>query len=220
MGMALSSPLQAGEKYYVSFFLNLAGTQWYRLGTNKVGVRFSSTSYSLSSPVPISNFAHVYSTSAVTDTSNWVQVFGSFTADSSYAYLSLGNFFDDANTDTAKLGSFNFTNYYYIDDVCVSTDSLYTLDWWTGTTGISDQASSVSIYPNPCNTVLTCKFLNESPTGITLIDNKGQIISNIEFSYLIDETSISVSNLPAGLYTLNIKYKTSSIFRKLLVIHP
>ena len=218
MGIALSSPLQAGEKYYVSFFLNLAGTQWYRLGTNKVGLRFSTTSYSLSSPVPISNFAHVYSASAVTDTSNWVQVFSSFTADSSYAYLSLGNFFDDANTDTAKLGSFNFTNYYYIDDVCVSTDSIYSLNW----TGIynTEVDKEIRVYPNPSSNEVNVEFMHVIPLKVSLINSLGvtaveQLISPHERSL-----KIMVEHLPQGFYTLRLEYSGFITSRKIIVTHP
>lgn len=83
IGSQLTSTLQIGTTYYFSFFVNFAGIpNFTSLATNKVGLRLSTIPYSLSNPIPINNFAHYYSTTVLTDTINWVQLKGSFVADS------------------------------------------------------------------------------------------------------------------------------------------
>ena len=118
----LTTSLTIGQKYFISFKSSYAaGPSLYGVANNKMGVKFSTVLYNSSSPPPINNFAHVYSSVIITDTTNWIKTIGSFIADSSYQYINIGNFFDDAHTDTIRLtGSGN--NYYYLDDITVSTE--------------------------------------------------------------------------------------------------
>ena len=73
------------------------------MASNKLGAKFSTVSYSYSNPIQINNFAHVYSDSVIKDTTSWTLIKGEFTADSAYQYISIGNFFDDINTDTITI---------------------------------------------------------------------------------------------------------------------
>lgn len=56
----------------------------------------------------------------ITDRVNWVTVVDTFVADSAYTNLIVGNFQNDANTDTLRLsGTAGPVAYYYIDSVSV-----------------------------------------------------------------------------------------------------
>lgn len=83
-----------------------------------MGAKF--TTFAFSAPdgdtTLMSNSAHVYSDSLLNDTANWVQIKGSFIADSAYQYVVIGNFFDDFNTDTLNCSS---ASYAFIDMICV-----------------------------------------------------------------------------------------------------
>jgi hypothetical protein len=58
----------------------------------------------------------------ITDTANWTLVSGSFVADSAYRYIVLGNFFDDAHTDTVHfIPGPSAAAYYLYDAICVSS---------------------------------------------------------------------------------------------------
>lgn len=104
------------------------GERTTKYASNKIGVLFTNDEYeSLSNPAPLpANFAHFYSNTIITDTLDWTIISGSFIADSAYKYIMIGNFFD--NNQTAYLTVLDSLlgecSYYFIDDVCVSTDSL------------------------------------------------------------------------------------------------
>jgi hypothetical protein len=107
VGIQLSQPLTIGQKYFLSFYTVMAGSEdasfYYESPSNNIGMKLSTVSYSISNPVPIDNISHLRSVSVISDTANWVRISGSIIADSAYNYLILGNFYNDANTDTTTL---------------------------------------------------------------------------------------------------------------------
>lgn len=123
-GAELTSPLISGQKYYVSMKVNLSLSTSGTTNTaiNKIGAWFT-TAPSMSYT---HNLAQVYSNNIITDSSGWYSINGSFIADSNYTFIMLGNFFSDVNTDTIiyPITGPDKLSYYFIDDVCVSTDSL------------------------------------------------------------------------------------------------
>ena len=60
IGAPLTTTLTIGTKYYFSFFVSNAGTQNYTVGSNNVGVRFSTVSYSKSDTAPVNNIANYH----------------------------------------------------------------------------------------------------------------------------------------------------------------
>jgi hypothetical protein len=80
--------------------------------------------------------------------SGWTKVCGSFIADSAYNYLMIGNFYDNTFTDTVECEQYG---YYYVDAVCVSTDSSFCANY----VGIDEDIEQifylnpVNVFPNP-----------------------------------------------------------------------
>lgn len=109
-GIQLLSPLTVGMKYYVSFYVSLADPP-QNCWSNKIGARFTTYYFNGSqwNTSLITNFAHVKSDSLLKDTANWTNIAGSFTADSAYTYVVLGNFFNDSNTDTLNCANSMYT---------------------------------------------------------------------------------------------------------------
>lgn len=212
VGSSLSENMEVGTKYFfsmkVSLSINSVASTSY--ACNNLGARFSTVPYSPSNPTPINNFAHVYTESIITDTLNWVTVIGSFIADSAYSHVALGNFFDDANTDTVKIvnntPTFIFA-YYYIDDVCVSTDSSYTANYsYTGTQE-EPLVDNFNIYPNPANNYIQINQVFSEPYDLVIYNALGK--------NLFEEKNITVQNktINSALFTkgiLFIKIKTSN----------
>ena len=116
----LLSNLIIGQKYFVSFKVSPADSG-FCVYSNKTGIKFFKA---LPNSISLSNSAQIYTNSIITDTSNWTKISGSFVADSSYKYIVIGNFFSDANTDIIDHNCGVPVSYYYIDDICVSVDSL------------------------------------------------------------------------------------------------
>ncbi|MEI6817414.1 MAG: T9SS type A sorting domain-containing protein [Bacteroidota bacterium] len=200
----LISSLLIGTRYYVSIKVSLTplgdGTQY--CGVNKLGVLFSTIQYDDFNPTPINNFAHVYTDSIISDTLNWVTIKGSFLADSNYSFVNIGNCFNDMSTDTIQIAGSHCTAYYYLDDVCVSTDSTYAYNYiYTGTTEINHPTSSI-LSPNPFTTqaTLTIQGLkNENNKTLSVYNLLGQEVQNI-FVGKDKEVIIHRNNLPSGMY--------------------
>lgn len=73
----------------------------------------------------------------------------------------LGTFFDEANIDTITFIDtlFGFA-YYYIDDIIVTTDSLF-FENYLGTQSINNEKFNINIYPNPFSEMATIE-INET----------------------------------------------------------
>lgn len=118
----LTSPLNIGTTYYVSFKVSLADNSEYAV--NNIGAQFVNA---YNTNFPINNTAHVYSTSVISDKTDWVTISGTFVPTMSYSGLMLGNFFDDANTTVTFVGSstnIGYNAYYFFDNIYVATTPL------------------------------------------------------------------------------------------------
>lgn len=204
----LSLPLIISQKYYITFKVNRADSNFVvGYSTNKIGVKFSKVKQK---HTLINNVAHFYSNNVIIDKTNWTKLSGSFIADSAYNYIMIGNFFDDANTTVINDGTGTF-GYYYIDEVCVSTDSLFASTYVTDVRE-SNEESHFKIYPNPANNTiqLRCgqnqdfKIYNSYGTEINFV---------LETKY--NEPYINCSSWQAGLYYMKIK----NAYKKLIVKH-
>ncbi len=116
----LIGKLKPGSMYCVKFYASLLDGS---LGSiKKLGAFFDDGSIS---PPPLSDLANalpqVYnSILQLNDKINWMKIEGSFIASGNEDYITIGNFFTDAQSDTVIIGSqSNWYSYYYIDDVSV-----------------------------------------------------------------------------------------------------
>ncbi len=215
-GGSLVTPLTIGQKYFVSFKVNKAdilSDSSYSI--NKLGAKFSTVSFSPSNPVPINNFAHVYTNSVVSDTVNWLRIAGSFIADSAYQYLMIGNFFDDANTTVVNNGSLNNCAYYFIDDVCVGTDSAFVYNF--NYTGISENSveHQFSFYPNPATDLVTVQNSFNAPLNLTVFNAFGQELYSKQ-NITSNNLQLDVNSYNAGLLFIKITFQNNQFTYKLL----
>lgn len=228
LGTQLTQPLVIGQKYYLSFYTVMGGSffagDYMESPSNNIGMRLSTVAYSSSNPAPIDNFAHIRSVSIISDTANWVRVSGSIVADSAYNYLILGNFYDDANTDTTTLtcGTCqNWYSYYLIDDVCVSTDSLLCnggIDVLPCTVSIEENSleNQINIYPNPANDYININDNSfQNLLNITIYNTIGQILYTKQ-NITSNNLQIDISNYNSGLLFIKIESNKQSIIYKLL----
>ena len=209
IGIELSQYLMVGQKYYVSFYVNRAfnpipGAR-INIASNKLGARFSTVPFTSIQPIPINNYAQVYTDSLIDDTMNWVNISGSFIADSAYKYLCIGNFFDDSLTTHLSYDSTAVFAYYYVDNIHVSTDSLDDIEE-------SLNSFSISLFPNPTNSLLQIKNYFQEPIQLTIFSLNGEVIENISIS--VDELIIDAKNFFPGIYILQFVNKGGVIERK------
>jgi hypothetical protein len=199
IGTQLLSPLQIGTKYYFSFYAVSASKNGAGFFSNNIGLRFFNNSYSKLNPAPVDNFAHLKLDTLLTDTVNWHKISGSFIADSNYQYVSIGNFYDASNTDTLIFLPFPLYAYYYIDDICVTTDSLYNETW----TGLYDiEKSDINFWPNPVQDYFQYKS-KQQIDEIIIYDSRGKLIKR-EFVNSM-EGRINVGVISEGIYFASFK---------------
>ncbi|HYV55611.1 MAG TPA: T9SS type A sorting domain-containing protein, partial [Chitinophagaceae bacterium] len=170
------------------------------------GARFSTVAYSYFNPVPIDNFSQIESDSVITDTSNWVQISGSFIADSLYQYLSIGNFFVDSLTLHFTSDSTASIAYYYVDNISVSLD--------TSNDGVEEESKGTIIFfPNPAQSWIVIE--NRSIDAISILDLIGRTV--IENSQLNNYLNIvDLETLPKGIYLLKVETSKGIYIHKII----
>jgi hypothetical protein len=181
----LTSPLEAGESYTISFYYSLSD---YSQFASSFGVRISDTigepmdDYLILAPA---TFTVPYSD----DTADWVFFSQTYHAVGGEKYITIGNFENDLEIDTSEVGGPYEMAYYYIDDVTVEKHPF---------SGISESEKvEWNVFPNP-----TCDYLQiESdfinPVGIEIVDLTGRVVLS------------STAQIESGYYTLDVSMLSS-----------
>lgn len=208
IGVQLTQVLSQGTTYYLNMKVSCAWGSWQGIGTfsNKIGILLSNIFYeSQLNPLLPNNYSTAHYDSIITDTLNWTTIKFTFTADSNYIYLYLGNFFNSQNTDT--LFSDGPGAYYYIDDICLSDDSTCSIinnvneDW--------DESKRPLIFPNPVSSVL--QIYSNMISNFVVFNYLGQVV--FENSISKGKNEFDVSFLSSGYYILKIDSNSSEVFK-------
>ena len=121
----LYKPLIAGKSYCVTYFVNLAEGSGY--ATNNINAYLDDGSvdtigYYCGMP-HTEIISQIIDDSIISDTMNWVKIQGSFVADGSERFITIGNFKDKSHTSysavTYPSGAGNEFGLYLLDDVSV-----------------------------------------------------------------------------------------------------
>jgi len=207
----LLSPLVAGTDYYLSFFVSLADSMNY--ATDAIGVNFSVDTvqkhsfFDLDSITPqIQNVAGNF----IVDKTNWTRLTGKFTANGGEIFMTIGNFKNHFNTDTISVsgGAVNIMQsdygggYYYLDDICVSTDSLTC----NPSVGINETITKEEfiLSPNPFSNMINITTDRSEPIEVIFFDVSSRIIFNQSFT---NSTTINTEQLAKGIYLYEVRNK-------------
>lgn len=235
----LTTPLVQGTKYYVSFKVNLSGI--YTEGnvcscvaTDHIGILFTTQQYTYNPSLAINNFAHVYGNTVITDTLNWTMVFGSFVADSAYNSIAIGDFFDDTHSNVQYLLSCSdsincyYSSYYFIDDICVSTDSLLCTNYtWDETTENATNFFVPNIFtPNGDNVNDEIDFNKTGNTSQAIVYNRWgeEVFNSLKENSFIWDGKINNTDCNDGVYFAVVYYygrngKQQYIKQSITLIH-
>ena len=212
IGIELLEPMETGTTYYASFWISKSDLPLSDVACNNQGIRFSTNLFTNGDSTPLPNWDHVHNQEVVTDSIGWTQIKGAFTADSNYLYMSIGNFFNDVNTDTIHLNSVaSGEGYYYVDDVKLSTDSSFVYEM-----GIHGEHEKLSIlvYPNPCSDYLFVES-NSMTVSVTLRSITGELLlerNERNPNFLMDMLDVS-----PGCYILELKAKNGCCYSKTII---
>ncbi len=214
----LLSPLTIGVQYYVSMDISFTlDNNEIGFAADKLGMLFTnSTSYDAGNPPFTINNAQVFIDTIISDTINWYHFESSFIADSAYQKILIGNFFDDANTNIQGIDTSLYIAYYYVDNICVSLDSVDCLL----ATPIMDYEieDEIKIYPIPSNQgyiFIELGALIET-YNFEIINNIGDIVKLGQVNSNENRGYISLS-LPQGIYFLRIYNHSKNIIKKIII---
>jgi len=215
----LTNSLSPGVKYFVSFFVSLADT--FAFTSSSLGAYLSTASLSVNhySTIPV-NAQIQNNTNNYFTKSAWTKVTGSFFALGGEAYMTIGNFNSPASTTSMAVESNTMVYnpnciYFYIDDVCISTDSSFTQNW----TGLKEKShyTKFKVMPNPAVDYVSIYNPEKLEiNAVRLINSFGQIVytkSNIAGD------NIFLNNIPDGLYFIEIISDDKTYFEKIIVLH-
>ena len=128
----------------------------------------------------------------------------------------IGNFNNNANTDTLFIGTSNPIpfygdfSYYYIDDVTLIDQSTVWIN------ELSNE-NSVNVYPNPANDILNISLgiLNEN-TEIKIVNALGELVLNETLT--TQHSSLKTHHLQNGIYFYTILVGENNIKTDKIVI--
>lgn len=180
MGIQLSQPLVPGTEYNLSFrtvFASAGSPDGYlpQFNCSGIGLRFVMAPFLECLGCPVPNYSAVHLDHLIADSVSWTLVTGTYVPDSAYAYLVVGNFYDD---QTILVDQFDPSGnidgaYFYVDDVCV-TEGPSGCDF----NGLFDVGvRGISLSPNPSLDQLRISGLRDSdyPGRFTLSDMTGSV---------------------------------------------
>jgi hypothetical protein len=211
----LLAPLIVGKKYNVSFYMSWAGTISSMgtgvIGCNKIGIHFSTMDFDTvnNAPLQVPLNTQFYTDSIIIDSLNWVKIYGDFTADSNYSYISIGRFTPDSLMDTIHTPPAS-TVYYFIDDINVSEDS---------TTGMDELINEdfTSVFPNPCFDLFVIQSKKQLITQAEIFSVTSTSILSYQTPHGLKQIELNLTNIPDGIYFLRLDFENKkTVYYKLL----
>ncbi len=208
IGITMLQPLIIGQKYYVSFLISAGSSPNSSPCYNdRFGIKLITylNTLTTSNKSLVDNISQFYIDSIISDTTNWSYIRGSFIADSAYTDILIGNFFtlDSLNT-SCVYPSTSPRSYYYLDRICLSTDS--SLCELASEVPVILRPSAISVV-NRENDLLILLDQNVD-RKMSVFDMAGRLIVSKELN--IGFNSIDKAILSSGMYIIwidNYAYK-------------
>ena len=211
IGCSLLEPMVPAERYCVSFYWTNGVEPANKRGTNHLGAAFSVNPLEQPSIHVVDYVPQVDNANVLYD-HDWILFSDTIIATEAWTDLTIGNFYNDSETDYFTFGNGLNGAHYFIDDVTVKKCSPISLP----ANALVEQ--SLNIFPNPA-------FDNVTITGFTKnaslqIHNAfGQIMKS--GSTIFHQAVFDISDLPSGIYTIVCNESTTGLTSqaKLVVLH-
>ena len=212
----LLNKLIINKCYYIEFYINRM--DFYKLVHNNISLLVGDTAVISDSGKYIHAIPQIqqFGNPIISDSVNWVKIGGVYTAHGGEQYITIGNFADEAHTDTLHLlptGIF-YESGYYIDDVSVIPLDSMQLKADAGKDTTIVMGDSVWIGSRLCglqNVVWYDAYNNVIDTGapglwVKPTTNTFYVIEqNVCGQYSRDTVSINVQALPVVLKTFTVQ---------------
>jgi hypothetical protein len=211
----LSTPLKADSIYCLSFFTKR--TARLPFAVKSIGASFSINVPTLSGGYVNAIPQVVNNAGFLTDTANWTEVQGCFTAQGGEEYITIGNFNTNSNIDTLRIQSSNLLTgtgtdiaYYYVDSV-----RLWKNNFPTGIKNYNKE-NKISVYPNPASSVINIKKA-ESASGIEVCRIKITDVLGREVLVIEYKEQLNIAHLERGIYFLSIIQGSKTLGIKMVI---
>lgn len=208
----LTSPLKADSIYCLSFYITRADRFPYAI--KQIGAFFSNNQPILSSGYINASPQIVNNSGFLTDTINWIEIQGCFTAQGGEEYITIGNFNSNSNTDTIRIqstypltGTGTDVAYYYIDSV-----SLWKNNFPTGVHEMNE-VGKFMLYPNPNNgnMILEYDLGNAKEATMSLFDITGKLMLKENLTNTDNQINMNVNKFENGVYFYSIYINEKNI---------
>ncbi len=215
-GASLINTLIPGNTYHVSMRVSKGNVTINNYGcgaTSKLGMRFTTYPYSLVDTPSINNYAQIFEDSIITDTLNWILLAWDYIPDSAYTHVYIGNFFDQAHTDTISIANNqpslypSMNAYYYIDSVNIICTNC--------SSGIEPiQRHEILLQYDIDNNSVYINYNTGRFGKLSIINSVGQTIEKFD---IINEQKVNLSNLKDGLYIALYQSEKVTLTKKIIV---
>ena len=190
----LNDTLIAGKEYKIGFWASVPNGASYQV--DRLGAYISKDS--LLSPLPF-NFNVIPQIQTqqgvlMVDTLNWFEIKGNYIAQGGEQFITIGNFYDNANTMVDSIFGIQpnfFAGYFFIDDVYVVIDTALVID---ENANANCDLEVIAINQNVILLKSDCQLNN-----VTIYNLSGQVVFNSKFPLKTNKISIPL-NIPNGLY--------------------
>lgn len=193
MEVQLTSPLIAGTNYHFEMYVSLANSCSYT--SSAIGAYFSDTMVYVNNYLTLPFTPQVSNTTGnfITDTLGWTHISGSFVAQGGEKYLIIGNFNNDAQTDSlpANPNGFNYA-YVYVDDISV-----------TVATSVNEmESAAIKICPNPFTEKLSITTSVNETLEFVMYDITCKIVAREQIN---GNNTFLLNKLKEGLYIYELR---------------
>jgi hypothetical protein len=214
----LTHALIATKRYNVAFYVSASDVLHAK--SNSIGVYFSADSFFVSSAflglIDVVPQVQNNPDNDLSDTSNWTLVSGSFIANGTERYLTIGNFLPDSLSNIIPLDSvcsdpngFGCGVYFYIDDVSLVLDD-------DSGTEESLLSNNFKVFPNPSKDVLKIEMLTNFNGTIQIRDALGKEIYNANLQNNISNFTIDTKDFESGLYFISFRNERGEVNKKFI----
>ena len=213
----IDSTLIEGRIYCVSFYVSLTIPPlltYNKVAISEIGMYLSDSIILGPSTSLLTLSPQVFSLPGVylNDTSNWIEISGTYIAHGGERYIVIGNFKPYGQTDT--IGVVNTSSllnqaYYFIDDVSV-------VDCTGQGVGEIGDDGGLDIYPNPAGASLTLTLSKgEGIRQVKIFDVLGkEVLSQKLLNQNSKEVSVDVGVLVSGVYVVEATTERGLVRKK------
>jgi hypothetical protein len=207
----LSAPMIQGNAYIVSFYVSLG--DYMESAVSNLGAYLSVNPVSANGDGPLILTPQVTADEFITDVTEWVLISDTIVAADNYAYLTIGNFFDDNATATmSNPGSTGepgtYGAYYFVDDVSVEETII--------SSTAKPVPGNVDIFPNPFQNELGIVLpVSAQEAFVTIYNLQGVAVFELR-SAGEPVLKIDSSALPAGAYFATVQIDGRRFTRKVV----